>query len=167
MEETFHPCSSEKEPRTYFFHAGSWVKMTFSCSLSYKIADPVGEFPVCEFQQLLKFVYFFNFGGHKSILYGHWYPSFGILVMSALGFKARVDPFYSFSSVWSSDPKLCIFIVVSGTHFWRHKSCRQVQTVPNYRKYFKSLTSSDDGSKVSPLWNTGITYKVKNHRVNV
>ena len=25
-------------------------------------------------------------------LWRHWYPSFGILVMSALGFKARVDP---------------------------------------------------------------------------
>ena len=36
--------------------------------------------------------YFFSkiiFGGHKSLLWGHWYPCFGILVTSALGFKAR------------------------------------------------------------------------------
>ena len=31
------------------------------------------------------------FGGHMSFLWGHWYPCFGLLVMSALGFKARVD----------------------------------------------------------------------------
>ena len=28
---------------------------------------------------------------HKSILWGQWYPCFRLLVMSALGFKARVD----------------------------------------------------------------------------
>ena len=29
-------------------------------------------------------------GGHQSFLWGHWYPCFGPLVTSALGFKARV-----------------------------------------------------------------------------
>ena len=38
-------------------------------------------------------VFFFKiFGGHKSFLWGHWYPCFGLLAMSPLGFKARVDP---------------------------------------------------------------------------
>ena len=32
------------------------------------------------------------FGGHESFLWGHWYPCFGLLVTSPLGFKARVDP---------------------------------------------------------------------------
>ena len=32
------------------------------------------------------------FGGHKSFLWGHWYPCFGPVVMSTLGFKARGDP---------------------------------------------------------------------------
>ena len=32
-------------------------------------------------------------GGYKSFSWGYWYPCFGLLVMSALGFKARVDPF--------------------------------------------------------------------------
>ena len=31
-----------------------------------------------------------QFGRHKSFLWGHWYPCFGLLVMSPLGFKARV-----------------------------------------------------------------------------
>ena len=30
------------------------------------------------------------FGGHKFFLWGYWYPCFGLLVMSPLGFKARV-----------------------------------------------------------------------------
>ena len=35
--------------------------------------------------------FFFKvFGGHMSFLGGHWYPCFGFLVMSSLGFKARV-----------------------------------------------------------------------------
>ena len=29
---------------------------------------------------------------HKSFLWGHWYPCFGFLVTSALGFKARMYP---------------------------------------------------------------------------
>ena len=37
------------------------------------------------------FLFFFKiFGGHESFLWGHWYPYFGLLVMSPLGFKARV-----------------------------------------------------------------------------
>ena len=30
---------------------------------------------------------------HESFLWGYWYPSFGLLVMSPLGFKARVGSF--------------------------------------------------------------------------
>lgn len=33
-----------------------------------------------------------NFGGHQYFLLGYWYPCFGHLVTSTLGFKARVDP---------------------------------------------------------------------------
>ena len=42
------------------------------------------------------FVGFFFFGEHKSLLWSHWYPCFGPLVMSALGLKARVDPLAGF-----------------------------------------------------------------------
>ena len=39
----------------------------------------------------VKSVFFkITFGGHKSFLLGHWYPCFGLLVTSPLGFKARV-----------------------------------------------------------------------------
>ena len=37
------------------------------------------------------FFFFFKvFGGHMSFFWGHWYPCFGFLVTSPLGFKARV-----------------------------------------------------------------------------
>ena len=41
---------------------------------------------VCICISFLKF-----FGGHKSNLLGHWYPYFGLLLMSVLGFEANVD----------------------------------------------------------------------------
>ena len=47
--------------------------------------------------------FFLNFEGHKSFSWGHWYPCFGLLVMSAPSSKARVDPLHTFSPVWSSD----------------------------------------------------------------
>ena len=34
--------------------------------------------------------FFKIFGGHRSFLWGHWYPCFWLLVTSPLGFKARV-----------------------------------------------------------------------------
>ena len=39
----------------------------------------------------LFFSFFKVFGGHMSFFWGHWYPCFGFLVMSPLGFKARVS----------------------------------------------------------------------------
>ena len=42
---------------------------------------------------------FLIFGGYKSFWSGHWYLCFGLLVMSVLGFKARVDPLRAFSLV--------------------------------------------------------------------
>ena len=38
----------------------------------------------------LNWVFLKIFGGHESFLWGHWYPYFGLLVTSSLGFKARV-----------------------------------------------------------------------------
>ena len=36
------------------------------------------------------------FGGHKSFLWGYWYSSFGLVVISALDFKDIVDPSFVF-----------------------------------------------------------------------
>ena len=36
------------------------------------------------------FVFFFKFLADTCPFWGHWYPCFGFLVMSSLGFKARV-----------------------------------------------------------------------------
>ena len=35
-------------------------------------------------------IFVLNFGGHKSFLWDHWYPCSGLLVMSPMGYKARV-----------------------------------------------------------------------------
>ena len=38
------------------------------------------------------FIYFFKvFGRHMSFFWSHWYPCFGFLVTSPLGFIARVE----------------------------------------------------------------------------
>ena len=42
---------------------------------------------------------FWIFGGHKSFSWRHSYPCFGLLVTSALAFKARVNPLHAFSLV--------------------------------------------------------------------
>ena len=59
--------------------------------------------------QFLWSIIFFkkHFGRHKSFSWGHW--CFRLLVMSALSFKARVDPLHAFSPC---DPQIQI-------HFWR------------------------------------------------
>ena len=36
------------------------------------------------------------FGGHDAFLWGHWYPCFGLLVMSPLGFKAEWAALFTF-----------------------------------------------------------------------
>ena len=38
----------------------------------------------------LHLVFFKMFVGHKSFVWDHWYPCFGLVVMSPIGFKARV-----------------------------------------------------------------------------
>ena len=53
-------------------------------------------------------LYFFQiflqiFEGHMAFVWGQWYPWFGFLGMSALGFKDKVDPrLRAFSPVWLS-----------------------------------------------------------------
>ena len=48
------------------------------------------EFLITAQQRSWGKVFFLIFGGHKSFLWGHWYPCFGLLVTSPLDFKARV-----------------------------------------------------------------------------
>ena len=45
------------------------------------------------------------FGGHESFLWGHWYPYFGLLVMSPLGFKARVG-----SALFELSGGICVML---------------------------------------------------------
>ena len=60
----------------------------------------------------------------KSVLLGHWYPCFGLLVTSALGFKARVNLFacifnYLIPQIhnWCNSCLPCIWSI----HLYTHK----------------------------------------------
>ena len=68
-----------------------------------------------------------KFGGHKSLSWGHSYPCFGLLVMSALGFKARMDPSLGASSPVHNrflrftsrvTPADCIEVSMAAKPFW-------------------------------------------------
>ena len=46
------------------------------------------------------------FGGHKSFLWGHCYPCFGLLVTSPLGLKARVGSLICLINMWYTFPEI-------------------------------------------------------------
>ena len=60
--------------------------------------------------------YFFLkvFGGHESFLWGHWYPCFGLLVTSPLGFKARVG-----SALFKLSRGVCVTLHIPWDSLWR------------------------------------------------
>ena len=47
---------------------------------------------------------------YQCFLWSHWYPCFGLLVISALGFKARVD--FSLARFLACAPSLSVFYTV-------------------------------------------------------
>ena len=58
-----------------------------------KIWTRVNSFNAIPTPAMVPMVPFFQIlGSHKSFLWGHWYSCFGLLVMSSLGYKFRVDP---------------------------------------------------------------------------
>ena len=61
-------------------------------------------------------------GGHKSFMWGHWYPCFVLLVTSALGFKTRVDSFACMlchlCAIGSSDTPLVWHLLTSWYPAW-------------------------------------------------
>ena len=89
-------------------------------------------------------------GGHKSFLWGHWYPCFGFLVMSALGFKARVDFLtclvhhlcttdssdspvvqYLLTSWWLVWEPSCFIHVLAYRHWWGSESRIKCAMLPH------------------------------------
>ena len=46
------------------------------------------------------FLFFLEFWGKSVLFMSHWYPCFGLLVTSPLGFKARVDPLFVTCAQW-------------------------------------------------------------------
>ena len=76
----------------------SVLNITYTAIASPQIAPPLrGHLPFSSSKILWRRPWmnspFFlkKIGGHKSFLWGHWYPCFRLLITSALGFKARVD----------------------------------------------------------------------------
>ena len=63
--------------------------------------------------------FFYTFWEHKSFSWGYWYPCFRLLVTSALGFKARVDPLHAFLLVWSSDSPLVWHLLTVQMSAWQ------------------------------------------------
>ena len=65
-----------------------------------------------------------KFGGHESFLCGHRYPCFVFLVMSVLGFKARVDFSFTcflacvlvFRFISGATPADCIEVSIAAGH---------------------------------------------------
>ena len=71
----------QKHPLCFWaMHCGVWVSPP-TLIMSNPYAALIQGYFVC---------FFLNFGEHKSFLWGHWYPCFGLPVMSPLGSKARV-----------------------------------------------------------------------------
>ena len=67
-------------------------------------------------------IFFLIFGGHKSFSWDHWYPCFGLLVTSALDFKARVDPFCVLSAL--CDPQIHLWCDTC----WLYRGCTMFVT---------------------------------------
>ena len=70
---------------------------------------------ICQvWQRCSESLFFFlkkTFGGHKSFLWGHWCPCYGLLVMSSLSFKGRVG---SLSPAWQR----CTCYFFPESHLW-------------------------------------------------
>ena len=74
---------------------------------------------------VMHFFFLKIFGGHESFLWGHWYPCFGLLVMSPLGFKARVGSalFTLGRGIWVTlhipwDSPLVLYLLTSWQPAW-------------------------------------------------
>ena len=69
----------------------------------------------------------FLFEGHQSVLWGHWYPCFGLLVMSVSGFNANVDSpvciLHCLDTTDSSDSTLVQHLLTSWQLAWRPSCC--------------------------------------------
>ena len=84
-------------------------------------------------------VVFFNFGELKSFMWDHWCTSFGLLVRSSLGFKARLG---SLIRAWDSPQLRSKFIVFfpfvshrCGLEYDHTALCRDSHTAALYNRF--------------------------------
>ena len=81
-------------------------------------------------KKIIAFFFFLKvFGGHMSFFLGHWYPCFGFLVTSPLGFKARVGCLICIAEAnvmyVPRDPPLVLHLPTSW-RFARSRSCPHI-----------------------------------------
>ena len=95
-------------------------KMTFTQCRKYISVSPLRTYTQANMRQ--PFFFKINFEGHKSFLWDHWCPCFGPLVISALGFKARVDPFLLTCVIlrftYCATPADCVEVSMAVKLFW-------------------------------------------------
>ena len=85
-------CKKKNQQQTVLQWWLNWKHLPFkSGTLLSKLTRYV---QVWGYLKCLLFIFHFlkKIWGHKSLSFGHWHPCFGLLVISALHFKARVDP---------------------------------------------------------------------------
>ena len=102
-------------------------------------------------------------GGHKSFLWGHWYPCFGLLVMSPLGFKARVD---SLICTWQRHifPKIDLWCNTFAGVYGQHSD----QSVSSHVCFSRGRIPDSNGRiAVRRTIHSTRTYPAKNHFVTM
>ena len=92
----------------------------------------------------ISWIFFFNFCWTHVHFWGHWYPCFGLLVMSPLGFKARVGRLIQTLQrhMWYTFPEIHLWCDTSagvyGQHFLKLKmrnSTMKWMKFPNFANY--------------------------------
>ena len=85
--------SSSNSTKRITYHQGLVIKFNGDTQSSNKETQMFQNYKESSYMYFSEFFFFFFFkvfGGHMSFLGGHWYPCFGFLVTSPMGFKARV-----------------------------------------------------------------------------
>ena len=102
--------------------------LTIECVLNYRVSDPIRVHNVTGWVQF--FFVFFLEDAHV-LFWGHWYPCFGLLVMSPLGFKARVGSSL-FVFYRGKCNVYCLRSTSGATHIDLLAACIVTSPVPTY-----------------------------------
>ena len=112
------------------------------------------------------YLFFLIYGAHKSFSWGHRCPCFRLLVISALGFNAKVDPFlHAFLPVGSSDSPMMWHLLTLKRSAWQlslFRPCLQALVEVQAKSRTHDRLCGDNGSlsfTVQPFSTTLMTFK--------